>query len=301
MTGFSDAELVGRLPPFPHWPHDRLEENARLLQQELQGRSPAGGIEVKIMRKDGSIFDARMYVLAPDRRQGRADRLDDLGHQHHRSQARARPALRLARTFHDRARRPRRSGLRALGASRASSCSRTARTGSGSARTPDVHAVLAGGIDANATQAHADDPVDGYGGLPAQELTEAGTSPREVYVDSLDKWFDVRARYLQWTDGRLAQMLIATDITARLRAEQLAQQQADRAHFTSRLIAVGEMASSVAHELNQPLTAITNYCNGMVSRVRNESIGNDDLSRRCRRRRARPSARARSSTASARS
>ncbi|MEP6506275.1 MAG: PAS domain S-box protein, partial [Betaproteobacteria bacterium] len=62
MTGFSDNELVGKLPPFPHWPHDRIEENARLLQQELQGRSPAGGIEVKIMRKDASVFDARMYV-----------------------------------------------------------------------------------------------------------------------------------------------------------------------------------------------------------------------------------------------
>ena len=123
-----------------------------------------------------------------------------------------------------------------------------------------VHAVLAGGIDADTPPPDVDDSVDGYGGLPAQELTEAGTSPREVFVESLDKWFDVRARYLQWTDGRLAQMLIATDITARLRAEQLAQQQAaDRAHFTSRLIAVGEMASSVAHELNQPLTAISNY------------------------------------------
>jgi C4-dicarboxylate-specific signal transduction histidine kinase len=40
---------------------------------------------------------------------------------------------------------------------------------------------------------------------------------------------------------------------------------------------MGEMASSVAHELNQPLTAITNYCNGMVSRVRADSIGKDDL------------------------
>ena len=28
---------------------------------------------------------------------------------------------------------------------------------------------------------------------------------------------------------------------------------------------MGEMASSVAHELNQPLTAIANYCNGMIS------------------------------------
>ena len=40
---------------------------------------------------------------------------------------------------------------------------------------------------------------------------------------------------------------------------------------------MGEMASSVAHELNQPLTAINNYCNGMVSRVRNESINTEDL------------------------
>ena len=54
MTGFAEAELIGRMPPFPYWPPDRVEENARLLQQELQGRSPAGGIEVKVMRKDGS-------------------------------------------------------------------------------------------------------------------------------------------------------------------------------------------------------------------------------------------------------
>ncbi len=40
---------------------------------------------------------------------------------------------------------------------------------------------------------------------------------------------------------------------------------------------MGEMASSVAHELNQPLTAITNYCNGMVSRVQAASIEPGDL------------------------
>jgi C4-dicarboxylate-specific signal transduction histidine kinase len=40
---------------------------------------------------------------------------------------------------------------------------------------------------------------------------------------------------------------------------------------------MGEMASSVAHELNQPLTAITNYCNGMVSRVDADSIDKPDL------------------------
>ena len=34
MTGWSEQELVGRLPPFPYWPPDRYEENLRLLQQE---------------------------------------------------------------------------------------------------------------------------------------------------------------------------------------------------------------------------------------------------------------------------
>jgi hypothetical protein len=108
-------------------------------------------------------------------------------------------------------------------------------------------------------------------------LTEADTHPREVFVETLQKWFDVRSRYLQWTDGRLAQMVIATDITARLRAEEQAAAQAEKAQVTSRLVTMGEMASSVAHELNQPLTAITNYCNGMVSRVEAETIVKGDL------------------------
>jgi C4-dicarboxylate-specific signal transduction histidine kinase len=40
---------------------------------------------------------------------------------------------------------------------------------------------------------------------------------------------------------------------------------------------MGEMASSVAHELNQPLTAINNYCNGMVSRIKSRQITDADL------------------------
>jgi C4-dicarboxylate-specific signal transduction histidine kinase len=125
--------------------------------------------------------------------------------------------------------------------------------------------------------ADMDDAVEHLGGLPTRELTEAGSDSREVLVAPLQKWFDVRARYLQWTDGRLAQMLIATDITARKHAEAQAAQQADKAQMTSRLVTMGEMASSVAHELNQPLTAITNYCNGVISRVKGGGIQEEDL------------------------
>jgi C4-dicarboxylate-specific signal transduction histidine kinase len=72
-------------------------------------------------------------------------------------------------------------------------------------------------------------------------------------------------------------MLIATDITGRRRAEEQAAQQAENAQVTSRLVTMGEMASSVAHELNQPLTAIANYCNGMISRVKADAIAKDAL------------------------
>ena len=87
----------------------------------------------------------------------------------------------------------------------------------------------------------------------------------------------MRTRYLSWVDGRLAQMVIATDITARRLAEQQAAAQADRAQNASRLITMGEMASSVAHELNQPLTAINNYCHGMMSRIKSQQITEQDL------------------------
>jgi len=52
-------------------------------------------------------------------------------------------------------------------------------------------------------------------------------------------------------------MLIATDVTARRNAETLAANQAEKAQVTSRLVTMGEMASSVAHELNQPVAAIS--------------------------------------------
>ncbi len=282
MTGFSIAELVGALPPYPHWPQDRLEENARLLKQELQGRSPAGGIEVKVMRKDGSVFDGRMYV---------SPLIDPKGQQTGwmTSMTNITEAKRIRDQLtasHERFT----TVLEGLDASvsvlsvqpgELLFANRSYRLWFGN--DTKGHLLMAGGagqLDASGRAGYADDDgdeVDALSGLPTEALTESGANPREVYVESLQKWFDVRSRYLQWTDGRLAQMLIATDITARLRAEEQFAAQAEKAQVTSRLVTMGEMASSVAHELNQPLTAITNYCNGMVTRVKGDSITQEDL------------------------
>ncbi len=275
MTGFTEAELLGCRPPFPFWPRDRLDENQRLLDQEMQGRSPSGGVEVRVMRKDGSIFDARMYVSPLVDAKGKqtgwmtsmtniteAKRVrDQLSASHERFTTVLEgldAAVSVVSVPAQELLFANRSYRLWFGAENAGHLSLS--------QEPVRPAELQG------------DAIDDASGLPAQELTEApGGTPREVYVEEVDRWFDVRTRYLQWTDGRLAQMLIATDITQRRAAEQQAQAQADKAQVTSRLITMGEMASSVAHELNQPLTAITNYCNGMISRVKGDNIAKEDL------------------------
>jgi PAS domain S-box-containing protein len=276
MTGFPTAELVGRLPPYPYWPPDRIEENGRLLRQELLGRCPAAGIEVRLMRKDGAPFDARMYV---------SPLIDPRGQQ--TGWMTSMTNITEAKRIRDQLSASHERFTTVLEGLDASVSVLSVQQGEllfanrsyrlwfgGDARG---HLLLAGGAGPSAFAGLDADDVDPLSGLPAEEITAAGNAPREVFVESLGKWFDVRARYLQWTDGRLTQMLIATDITSRLRAEMQAAAQAEKAQVTSRLVTMGEMASSVAHELNQPLTAITNYCNGMVSRVRADSIARDDL------------------------
>ena len=277
MTGFTEDDLIGRLPPYPYWPSERIDENARLLQQELQGRSPAGGIEVKVMRKNGTLFDARMYVSPLVDARGQqtgwmtsmtniteAKRIRDQLSASHERFTTVLEGLEAA------------VSVLSVQQGELLFANRSYRLWFGA--DSRGHALLASGtLPTLPIVLNDHDDEDNLSGLPTQELTGIGANPREVYAASLDKWFDVRARYLQWTDGRLAQMLIATDVTARRRAEELAEQQAEKAQVSSRLITMGEMASSVAHELNQPLTAITNYCNGMVSRVKADTIDRDAL------------------------
>ncbi|MBX9935887.1 MAG: PAS domain-containing sensor histidine kinase, partial [Burkholderiaceae bacterium] len=128
-----------------------------------------------------------------------------------------------------------------------------------------------------ASSASSAEDEDGLMGLPTDSVTSAHTENAEIYLPDLGKWLEVRSRYLSWVDGRLAQMVIATDITPRRLAEEQAARQTERAQSVSRLITMGEMASSVAHELNQPLTAINNYCNGCISRLRNGQLSEEAL------------------------
>jgi C4-dicarboxylate-specific signal transduction histidine kinase len=74
-----------------------------------------------------------------------------------------------------------------------------------------------------------------------------------------DRWYVLRSHPLTWVDGRKAALCILSDVTEERRARELIAKHRDAAHRTARLIALGEFASAVAHELNQPLAAIATY------------------------------------------
>jgi hypothetical protein len=89
-----------------------------------------------------------------------------------------------------------------------------------------------------------------------------GQRPRFAEGEELQcagRWFLVRSSRLRWSDGREARLRVLSDVTDERRVRELLAKHRDAAHRTARLIALGEFASAIAHELNQPLAAIATY------------------------------------------
>lgn len=277
MTGWTEAELVGRTAPFPYWPEEDHEHLHARLEEELNGRSTPGGFEVHVRRRNGTIFDARMYVsplIDPKGHQtGWMTSMTDITEPKRIREELSASYERFTTVLEslDSA-----VSVAPLGSDELLFANKMYRLWFGTRGQGHRHLVdLAG----NQPQPNPDDgdAVDAFAGMPTGALPDAGVENAEVFVEELDRWLEVRTRYLTWVDGRLAQMVIASDITPRRNAEEQAARQAERAQTASRLITMGEMASSVAHELNQPLTAISNYCNGMISRVQEQRITPEEL------------------------
>lgn len=79
-------------------------------------------------------------------------------------------------------------------------------------------------------------------------------------------------------DGRqTGWMASILDITERKREAELARHQQERLQQTARLITMGEMASTLAHELNQPLAAIASYSTGCLNRLRTDASSREEV------------------------
>lgn len=67
-------------------------------------------------------------------------------------------------------------------------------------------------------------------------------------------------------------MSAVLDMSAQRRVEELSRQQQERLQATARLATVGEMASLLSHELNQPLAAIASYAAGSLNLLADGTI-----------------------------
>lgn len=68
----------------------------------------------------------------------------------------------------------------------------------------------------------------------------------------------------------LGAVIVFRDVTERKRAEENQRRHITEMAHVTRLSTMGEMASQIAHELNQPLSAITNYTGACIRRLQGD-------------------------------
>lgn len=102
--------------------------------------------------------------------------------------------------------------------------------------------------DANVPRSFVDEAVDG--------------SERRMQVAG--RWYEVDLRLAQ---PLALELLTAVDITERYEALEAHKHRQERLLFTSRMMSVGEVAITLAHELNQPLASIRNYLAGSLALI----------------------------------
>ena len=66
------------------------------------------------------------------------------------------------------------------------------------------------------------------------------------------------------------------DLSEQRRVEEISRASQERLQATARLATVGEMASLLSHELNQPLAAISSYANGSLNLLKSQAMAGDD-------------------------
>ncbi|TSD85484.1 PAS domain S-box protein [Mycobacterium sp. KBS0706] len=93
--------------------------------------------------------------------------------------------------------------------------------------------------------------IIGIGRVVVGRRKDGGTFPMELAVGEVSR------------EGHRVFTGFIRDLTERQKTEARLQELQSELLHVSRLSAMGQMAATLAHELNQPLTAVTNYCQAM--------------------------------------
>ena len=274
MTGWSARELIGQNPPFAFWPEGlrgELNEKMNRALELAMSQEKKIGVEGSILHRNGTVIQTRTFIAPLINEKGTqtgwVTSLIDISEPKKIREELAASQERFVTV------------LESLDAAVSVVSNETGELLFANRfyrerfdNTSKGHFALAGGqIIQNTMQALSEESDNTTTtSIPPSFLHPESESEEIQLLDEVtgtSKWYEVRRRFAPWVDGHLAQLLIATDITTRIEADDLARQQEERMQFTSRLTTMGEMASSLAHELNQPLAAISNYCMGVAKRL----------------------------------
>ncbi|HEX2545649.1 MAG TPA: ATP-binding protein [Ramlibacter sp.] len=123
-----------------------------------------------------------------------------------------------------------------------------------------------------------------YAQRQAVRLTGGNRPPREGYESMFMRKDGARfpvlvieAPLINASGLQTGWMSAVLDISEQRRVEELSRASQDRLQATARLATVGEMASLLSHELNQPLAAIASYANGSMNLLQQAPAPAGDL------------------------
>lgn len=143
------------------------------------------------------------------------------------------------------------------------------------------------GLEAGELLKHATPPpywppeqVEEYEQRQARRLAVGATLPREgfesVFMRRDGSRFPVliiEAPLINAVGKQTGWMSAILDVSEQRRVEELSRASQDRLQATARLATVGEMASLLSHELNQPLAAISSYATGSLNLLQSAVAG----------------------------
>jgi len=101
------------------------------------------------------------------------------------------------------------------------------------------------------------------------EIQNESADGIECYAPRSRRSYRLVWRTLRWTHAERCDIVFASNTSDEIEALRQHKAQQEQLLFTSRMLSVGEMATTLAHELNQPLGAIINYltaCSGLIER-----------------------------------
>ncbi len=103
-------------------------------------------------------------------------------------------------------------------------------------------------------------------------LTDTQGKPTGVHIHEFHnpddgQWYESREQAIQWVDGRLARMEIATDITEQRKSRELMME-------TEKMATVGGLAAGMGHEINNPLGIIVQCVQNTKRRLSGDIPGN---------------------------